>query len=278
MKKLFTRALTGLVFVAVLVTAILIHPIAYFLLFGLITGFGMFEFYRLFGDSGPVKANRNLGILTGLFFYTITCLFASGLVSIITYLFIIPILSLIFINELYRKLENPFPNIGITLLGIIYVSVPFSLLILNGFTSFSLVGYSAKLVLGFFFLQWASDTGAYLVGISIGKHPLFPRVSPKKSWEGFIGGVIITQVIAIVISLYFTVLSTFDWIVIATIISIFGVLGDLVESLLKRSVHVKDSGTLLPGHGGILDRFDSVIFSAPIVFLYLHLKNAIILF
>lgn len=278
MKKLYTRALTGIVFVAVLGAAILIHPVTYFLLFGLITGFGMMEYYKLFGDSGPVKPNKILGVITGLIFYVITCLFASGFVSSVAFLFIIPILSMIFINEMYRKLENPFPNIGLTMLGIIYVAIPFSLLILNGFSSFSLTGYNAKLVLGFFFLQWASDTGAYLVGISIGKHPLFPRISPKKSWEGFAGGVIITQVIAIIISMYFNVLSRFDWIIIATIISIFGVLGDLIESLLKRSLQVKDSGTLLPGHGGILDRFDSVIFSAPIVFLYLQLKNTIILF
>jgi phosphatidate cytidylyltransferase len=278
LKKLITRAITGFFFVVVLGAAILIHPVTYFLLFGLITAVGMYEFYRLFGDSGPVHANRNLGIAGGLVFYTIACLFASGLVSQVAFLILIPILSFIFIYEMYRKLDNPFPNIGHTLLGIIYVAVPFSLLILNGFSSFSLTGYSSKLVLGFFFLQWASDTGAYLVGISIGRHPLFPRVSPKKSWEGFVGGVIITQAIAVVISMYFTVLSRMDWIVIATIISIFGVLGDLVESLMKRSLQVKDSGTILPGHGGILDRFDSVIFSAPIVFVYLQLKNAIILF
>ena len=278
MKKLFTRALTGFVFVVVLGAAILIHPVTYFILFGIITAIGMMEFYRLFGDSGPVRANKNLGIIAGLVFYIITCLFASGLVSEVTYFLIIPFLSLIFVVEMYRKLDNPFPNIGLTLLGIIYISVPFSMLVLNGFSRFNIAGYDAKLVLGFFFLQWASDTGDYLVGITIGKHPLFPRVSPKKSWEGFVGGVIITQAIAVVISIYFTVLSRFDWIVIATIISFFGVLGDLIESLLKRSVHVKDSGTILPGHGGILDRFDSVIFSAPIVFLYLHIKNAIILF
>jgi phosphatidate cytidylyltransferase len=278
LKKLLTRALTGFIFVVVLGAAILIHPVTYFLLFGIITAVGMFEFYRLFGDSGPVRANRTLGILAGLVFYIITCLFASGFVSELAYFFIIPFLSFIFIHEMYRKLDNPFPNIGLTILGMLYITIPFSLLVLNGFSSYSFTGYNAQLVLGFFFLQWASDTGAYLVGISIGRHPLFPRVSPKKSWEGFVGGVIITQAIAVVISIYFTVLPRFDWIIIATIISIFGVLGDLVESLLKRSLHVKDSGTILPGHGGILDRFDSVIFSAPIVFLYLHLKNAIILF
>ncbi len=238
----------------------------------------MIEFFGLFNETNNVKANKTLGIAIGLLFYCITCLYAIGYVSIAAYLLVVPLLSITFIVELYRKFDNPFQNIALTFLGVIYVAIPFSLLILNGFNSASIAGYSATVILGFFFLQWASDTGAYLVGISIGKHPLFKRVSPKKSWEGFVGGVVITQLIAVVISKYFTVLTVVDWVVIATIISIFGVLGDLVESLLKRSLNVKDSGTILPGHGGILDRFDSVICSAPIVFLYLQLKTAIILF
>jgi phosphatidate cytidylyltransferase len=155
---------------------------------------------------------------------------------------------------------------------VIYVVVPFSLLVITGFTQSGLSNYNPTIILGFFFLLWTSDTGAYLVGISLGKHRLFPRISPKKSWEGFFGGLVFTLIVSWVISKYFTVISLTDWVIIALIIGIFGVLGDLIESLLKRSFDTKDSGNILPGHGGILDRFDSVIFSAPLVFLYFQFK------
>jgi phosphatidate cytidylyltransferase len=176
---------------------------------------------------------------------------------------------MIFVFELYRKKNKPFQNIALTFLGIIYIALPFSLLYLMGFKEYTVTGFKPKIILGFFFLLWTSDTGAYLVGMTLGRHPFFPRISPKKSWEGFIGGVVLTLLIAWVISNYFTFLSTYDWLIIGLIIAVTGAIGDLIESLLKRSLNVKDSGNILPGHGGILDRFDSVIFAAPLVFVYL---------
>lgn len=274
MNNFVTRTLTGAVFITVLGGAILWSPISFMLLFGLISLLGIIEFYRLFSGT-EFKPNVYTGTLLGLVFFCLACGYVIGLWPLTAFIFVIPFVSVIFIAELYSKHTMPFQNIGLTLLGSLYVVIPFALLVLNGFSRPSMEPYSynSSIILGFFFLLWTSDTGAYLVGMSIGKHPLFPRISPKKSWEGFIGGIVLTMVVAVVIAKFFTVLSITEWVIIGAIIAIFGVLGDLIESLLKRSLQIKDSGNILPGHGGILDRFDSVIFSAPLVFLYLHFKE-----
>lgn len=277
MNNFVTRTLTGAVFITVLGGAILWTPVSFMFLFGLVAVLGINEFYRLFGDT-EYKPNMYTGSLLGLVFYLITCGYVSNTLPSSAYILVIPFVSAVFIAELYSKHSKPFQNIGLTLLGAIYVVIPFSLLVLSGFSmpSEALYNYNPAIILGFFFLLWTSDTGAYLVGITMGKHPLFPRISPKKSWEGFIGGIVLTLVVAVVISRFFTVLSLTDWLFIGAIIAIFGVLGDLIESLLKRSLQIKDSGNILPGHGGILDRFDSVIFSAPLVFLYIQVKLALL--
>ncbi|MDP4210409.1 MAG: phosphatidate cytidylyltransferase [Bacteroidota bacterium] len=277
MNNFYKRTLTGIAFVAVLVSAILIHATTFFALFALIVTLGIFEFYRII-DGANVSPNKLLGGILGTVFFAVSCLYASDLVPVAAYWVVVPFISAIFVAELYRKQASPFQNIAVTLFGALYVAVPFSLLVLFGFPEQGITAYQSNLILGFFFLLWSSDTGAYLTGVSIGKHPMFPRISPKKSWEGFAGGIVLTLFVAFIISNYFTALTLIDWLVIAVIICIFGVWGDLVESMLKRSLNIKDSGNILPGHGGILDRFDSVLFSAPIVFLYLQIKNYLMLF
>jgi phosphatidate cytidylyltransferase len=266
-----TRTLTGIVFVLVLAGSILFFPP---IAFGIITFFlivlGLNEFYRL-TKTENYYPNRILGILLGVALFCGVFFTSLGwLQNPKVFWLLLPIAWIVLIAELYRKKEKPFQNIALTLLGVIYIALPFSLLYLMGFTDFPANGYKPKIILGFFFLLWTSDTGAYLFGMTLGRHPFFPRISPKKSWEGFIGGVICTLLISLIISHYFTVLSSVQWLVVAAIIAIFGAIGDLIESLLKRSLNVKDSGNILPGHGGILDRFDSVIFSAPLVFIYLQ--------
>lgn len=277
MNNFYKRTLTGIAFVVILGGAILIHATTFFALFAVIVALGIFEFYRII-DGANVFPNKLLGGILGMVFFAVSCLYASGLVPIAVYWFVVPFISAIFVAELYRKQTTPFQNIAVTLFGALYVAVPFSLLVLFGFPEQGITAYQSNLILGFFFLLWSSDTGAYLTGVSIGKHPMFPRISPKKSWEGFAGGIVLTLFVAFIISNYFTALTLVDWLVIAVIICIFGVWGDLVESMLKRSLDIKDSGNILPGHGGILDRFDSVLFSAPIVFLYLQIKNYLMLF
>jgi phosphatidate cytidylyltransferase len=178
---------------------------------------------------------------------------------------------LLFVVKLFENTGREFDTLAFQFLGIIYICLPLSMLADFGyFNSFS---YSYSLPLGFFILQWSSDTFAYLVGKKLGRTKLFERISPKKTWEGSIGATILTIGVAYLISLFWDDISSFDWMVLGAIIVIFGTLGDLVESLLKRNLKIKDSGNLLPGHGGVLDRFDGVFLSVPAAYFYLLLSN-----
>ena len=173
---------------------------------------------------------------------------------------------------MYIKDEsNHFANIALTIFGSIYIAIPFAFLIsISNFGSSDL-NYKYEIPLGFFILTWSSDTFAYLSGRSFGKHKLFERISPKKTWEGLIGGAICTIGIGFLISNYFNVIKIIDWLVISAIIIIFGTFGDLIESLFKRTINVKESGNILPGHGGVLDRFDATFLSIPIIYFYFKL-------
>jgi phosphatidate cytidylyltransferase len=153
-------------------------------------------------------------------------------------------------------------------MGIIFAIIPFTFFYALAYLN----GPSANLhyPMGFLLMLWANDTGAYLVGSKLGRNKLFERHSPKKTWEGLIGGIIITALVAYIISRYFTELSTTQWISIGVLISCFGTIGDLIESMFKRSIDVKDSGGILPGHGGLLDRFDGLLLAAPVVYAYLY--------
>lgn len=264
------RALTGAVFVIVLVGSILWRFESFALLFLLITILGLWEFYGLAEKAGA-KPQKIMGTLTGGFLVFATAMtYKLSHENEILWIFTIPAIFLLFIIELYRKHEHPFTNIAYTILGIIYVAVPFaSLILLN--VSFRYFEEGAYIVLGYFLLMWTSDTGAYLSGRSFGKTKLFERISPKKTWEGTIGGGLLSIALAIVLGNFQEVwmLPALDWIIVAIIVVIAGNLGDLSESMFKRSINIKDSGTILPGHGGILDRFDAVLISAPLVFTYL---------
>ena len=183
-------------------------------------------------------------------------------------LFLLPVASAaIFISELFKKSTSPFNNLAYTYLGIMLTIVPFTF-----FHALAYVnnGFNFHYPMAFLLLLWANDTGAYLVGMGMGRTKLFERHSPKKTWEGFIGGVAISAGVALIISHYYHDLLWHQWVVIAVIISCIGTLGDLVESMFKRSINVKDSGGILPGHGGLLDRFDGLLLAAPIVYSYLY--------
>ena len=179
-----------------------------------------------------------------------------------------PLVSCVYIIKLYKKSEHkPFTNIAFTFLGIFYIAIPFALL---NIASFENKQYNYQIMWGCLFILWASDTGAYFAGTLLGKNKLFERISPKKTWEGLFGGVVLAAIITYGIAHYFTSLALWQWVTIAAIIIVGGTFGDLVESLLKRSIEIKDSGDALPGHGGFLDRFDGLLISAPFIVAFLE--------
>lgn len=268
MKNLFTRAATGTLFVVLIVGAILVHPLAFAFIFLIFAGMSLFEFFRLV--KGDDASGRIWGsVLIGVFIFLISFFQAWMNLSLHSFLFLIPALMGLFIYELYAHSPRPAQEVAVSLMGAIYVAVPFSLL------NYLLIPEPGvvlpELLLGFFILLWVSDTSAYLFGVTLGRHRLFERISPKKSWEGLAGALLTTLGASWLLSLQFDILKMSQWMVISVLIVVCGVLGDLFESLLKRSVGAKDSGSLLPGHGGILDRFDSVLFAVPAVFVYLQI-------
>lgn len=275
MSEFLKRTISGTLFVTVIIGAVVLNRVSFFFVFLAITIASMYEFYSL-SLRARIRPQFLSGILLGSTIFVWAYLYASGSIEPITFFGFLPLLFSLFIIELYRNHQRPFQNIAFTLLGVIYIAVPFSLLnfiVLNG-SSFRL-SYSPNLLLGLFFLIWANDTGAYLFGMSIGKHRLFPRISPKKSWEGFFGGLLVTALVAWVISMFFDEIDGMHWLAIGMISAIMGVFGDLVESMYKRSLGVKDSGKFLPGHGGFLDRFDALLLSVPVVYAYLEVMMLI---
>jgi len=236
------------------------------------------EYYRLISLQG-IKSQHLTGLLSGAFLYLVSVAHAMQMVSAKIYLMFLLFPLFILIIELFRKKNNPFQSVAQTFTGVIYTTIPFSLFPfmafgrggMHSFISSPAVEYTPAVILGFFLLLWINDTGAYLTGITIGKTRLFERISPKKTWEGFFGGLLLTIVAAWFLSGWLGVVERIDWLILALLISTGGTLGDLVESMLKRASGVKDSGHILPGHGGFLDRFDGLLVAFPLLFLYITL-------
>ena len=267
MNNFLLRTITGIVFVGVIVSAIVFSPLIFAGLFFCITLLGLHEFYNLL-QSGGKSPQFYLGMVSGGLLFASLAAVANGWMNSEYLIALLPLGIIVFISELYRNKPSPFENIALTLLGILYIALPFGLL---NFLFISGLNHAYIILLCYFALLWINDTFAYLIGRTFGKHRLFERISPKKSWEGSIGGALTSIFAAWLISSFENSLPFVHWLAIALIIVICGTLGDLVESMLKRSLNIKDSGTLLPGHGGILDRFDAVFISAPLIFVYIQL-------
>lgn len=295
MSAFFVRTITGLFLVLVIVGAIIFSSLSYFALFAAVILIGMIEFYGL-ARRLKIRAQYFPGIVMGLLFFLANFLYAIDYIHQDVFLVFIPLLLLVFINELFLNNRRPFTDIAFTYLGLIYIALPVSLLnflvfqtgldIPQGNQTEALfepinyllqpskeVNYAPGILLGFFFLIWSGDTGAYLIGSVFGRRKLSPRISPKKTWEGFIGGTVVSLLVAWPVSLLFRDIDLRDWLVISVIVTVMGTFGDLAESMFKRSIGVKDSGKILPGHGGVLDRFDGLFFASPVVFAYLQLIN-----
>jgi len=265
MNNLFKRIITGIFVVITILGSIILNQYLYFALFGIIVFLGIFELQRLL-KAGQLNIQSEYAFVIGIFFYVTTFCVVSEIISPLWFLILIPLIFAVFITELFSKSGTPVVNVALTLFVPLYIAVPFSFLHLLAFYENQ---YCCQILLGFFIMIWSNDTGAYLIGVNFGKRRLLERISPKKSWEGAIGGFILTLISALILSYFYHNFSLINWLIIGAIISVTGILGDLTGSLIKRSVNIKDSGNILPGHGGIIDRFDSVIFAAPMVYCYL---------
>jgi phosphatidate cytidylyltransferase len=272
--NLIPRLITALLGAAAIVFSILFSEWTYFAVFLFICSFSLIEFYKLAGLDGMLP-QKTLGTLSGILIFCLSFFIERGDVSYRYYFLIFPVVSCVYMIKLYKKMERkPFTNIAYTFLGIFYVAVPFALL---NIATFENELYDYQIIFGCLFILWASDTGAYFAGSLFGKRKLFERISPKKSWEGFIGGAMLAFAFAYGLPYFFSAIGheptirSWQWMVVGVIIIVGGTFGDLVESLLKRSIEIKDSGTVLPGHGGFLDRFDGLLISAPFIVAFLEI-------
>lgn len=276
MKNLMVRTLSGLVLVAVFVGAVLGSQWSFGALLLLILVGGQTEFYKLARETG-LSPQRWMGLAVGVLLFALNFIVfrqfsrsvtdeAGGAVLYLL-LYIGLLLPTLFVCELFRRSATPLANLGATLLGVLYVAVPLSLLLYVPVLAGDGV-WRPETVLCYIFIIWANDVFAYLVGMSVGRHRLCERLSPKKSWEGFFGGIAGAVAMGIVAARMLDG-NMWVWAGLALVAAVSGVLGDLVESMFKRAAGVKDSGRLIPGHGGVLDRFDAMLLSAPFVFVYM---------
>jgi phosphatidate cytidylyltransferase len=268
MSNLTQRTLTGGGLVILIVTAVWLSPYSFAALLLMINLLGLQEFFRLLEAPGARPSKKAAYALSACLI--ISCLtILTGLGNYKWLLINIPVAFGIFVAALYRPVKKPFQGLGITFLGLISISLPVCFFLATPYLTGPTGSYHSEVPLGAFLLLWTNDTGAYLVGRNLGKHLLFQRISPQKTWEGSFGGAAATLGMAYTLSRYSTLLSLPEWEILSLLIIVSGTYGDLIKSMLKRSLGVKDSGTILPGHGGILDRFDSLLGSAPFVFCYL---------
>ena len=277
MKNFIIRTITGVIFVAAIVASFL-RPEAMVLLFSIVTGLTIWEFTGLVNERENVTINRFICTVAGVYFFFAMTYFCSDLYggvakSVVFIPYLITIIYLL-IAELYLKQDDPIQDWAYTMLSQMYIALPFSLLNVLAFTSDSsgVVVFNTLLPLSVFVFLWMNDTGAYCVGSLIGRHKLFPRISPGKSWEGSIGGAVVVLAVAAAISIYIddVMLTLPQWLGLGLVVVVFGTWGDLVESLFKRTLGIKDSGNILPGHGGMLDRFDSSLLAIPAAVVYLY--------
>ncbi len=272
--NLTQRLITALIGAAAIIFCIVYSEWTYFILFFAICLLTLLEFYALTGLDGMLP-QKTFGTISGMIIFSLSFFIERGDISYRYYFLIFPMVSCVYMIKLYKKFERkPFTNIAFTFLGLFYVAIPFTLLNIAAYENGV---YNFQIMFGCLFILWASDTGAYFAGTFFGKRKLFERISPKKSWEGFAGGAALALAFAYGLPYFFewvgvmSFLTPVYWMIIGAIIIIGGTFGDLVESLLKRSIEIKDSGDSLPGHGGFLDRFDGLLISAPFIVAFLEI-------
>lgn len=280
MKNLITRSITGVLFVAIIVVCFMC-PEGMIMVFALITGLTVWEYTGLVNTIDGVAVNRFISTAAGVYLFLAVAGFCSGITP--SAVFIPYLLSVIylFISELYTESKNAINNWAYTMLSQMYVALPLSTINILAFRDYGgQVVFSYLTPLSIFIFLWANDTGAYCFGSLFGKHKLFPRISPGKTWEGSIGGGLLVLAVAAIIGyvensntselMYGNTMSVAQWMGLGLVVVFFGTWGDLVESLFKRTMGIKDSGKILPGHGGMLDRFDSSLMAIPAAVVYFY--------
>ena len=273
--NLVTRTITGVLFVAIMVCGFL-RPEAMIFLFALITGMAIWEYCGLVNDIEGVSVNRFISTVAGVYFFIAVAAWRSGIVT--NFVIFVPYLLTViylFASELYLKNENPVHDWAYTMLSQMFIALPLSMINILAFDvqSDGFVHYDMMIPLMLFVFLWVNDSGAYCSGSLFGRHKLFPRISPGKTWEGSFGGGILVLIVAVVVGYLLGdghTLSIPMWMGLGLVVVVFGTLGDLVESLFKRTLGIKDSGNILPGHGGILDRFDSSLMAIPAAVVYIY--------
>ena len=279
MKNFIIRAISGIIFVAIMVAGLSVNALAMVFLFTLITSMTIWEFTTLVNERENVSVNRFIATVAGAYFFLAMAGYCSGITPSAAFIPYLLTIVYLFISELYLKQKDPINNWAYTMLSQMYIALPFACINMLAFRSSPDDGgiyFDRILPLCIFIFLWMNDTGAYCVGSLLGRHKLFPRVSPGKSWEGSIGGAILVMIVAAVIGYYVkdnycaTMSAIPHWIGLGLVVVFFGTWGDLVESLFKRTLGIKDSGNILPGHGGMLDRFDSSLMAIPAAVIYLY--------
>jgi len=264
MNNLIQRIITGILFGVLVLGSAFLGPIYQTVIFGIFMVIGLWEYYRMCSQSELLNISMWVGMFAGITTFLILTGVQFEFIPIGSYVLVMPILFSIMVVELWKNHPQPIMNIAVTLLGIIYVVIPIYISVLLGSSSKHLLPN----VVGMLFLIWTNDTMAYFIGKTWGKRKLFERISPKKTWEGTIGGLFFTLIIGFIIGTYINQGLTFFWLIAALIVGPSAILGDLIESLFKRNLAIKDSGNLLPGHGGVLDRFDAALFSIPFFYCW----------
>ncbi len=278
MKNLIVRSITGVLFVTAIVVCFL-KPMAMTAMFALVTGLTVWEFTGLVNLREGVSVNRFICTAAGIFLFVAMVGFCSNMTPSSVFIpYLITIIYLLVI-ELYAKNADPINNWAYTMMSQLYIALPFSLLAVLAFRTQpnGMIVYTSIIPLSVFIFLWVNDSGAYCCGSLLGRHKLFPRISPGKSWEGSIGGGIFVLAAGALIwyitesnGLNATQMNMVEWMGLGLIVAVFGTWGDLVESLFKRTLGIKDSGNILPGHGGMLDRFDSSLLAIPAAVVYLY--------
>ena len=275
MTNIIVRTITGIIFVAAIVVSFL-NPRAMVLLFSIVTGLTVWEFCGLVNQRDGVKVNRFITTVAAVYLFYAMAGYNSGLTPSTVFIPYLVSIVYLLVAELYLKEKDPVNDWAYTMMSQLYIALPISLLNVLAFRyDGHEVRYDYVLPLSVFVALWINDTGAYCFGTMFGRHKLFPRISPGKSWEGSIGGGLTVVAAAIAFALISennglaTGYAVWQWAGLGLVIVVFGTLGDLVESLFKRTLGIKDSGNILPGHGGMLDRFDSSLLAIPAAVIYL---------